>query len=117
MQTESEHLAQAISNEKFLNDVDDARFPDWAVTVAFYTSLHLVNRVTARDEVNISSHSDRNKYLMTNYRPLWKLYEPVYILSIKARYICGHTTVNDADKAKRLLKRIDTEVERILKTP
>jgi len=117
MQTPREHLNQAISNEKFLNEIDQGRFPDWTVTVAFYTALHLIGQVLARDGIDPDSHQIRNDYIWEFYPSLWKLYNPLYTWSKDARYVCGHSTVKDAENALRQLDRIEAEVNRILTAP
>jgi len=37
-----DHVAQALHNQESLGELDAERFPDWAVTMCFYASVHWV---------------------------------------------------------------------------
>lgn len=85
------HIRQWKHNRAFLATVEP-RFPDWAVTAAFYTALHAVDTLLNHDNVGrITSHAARNDMLMrTNrYSKIWSLYQPLYDLSRTVRYMAN----------------------------
>lgn len=45
MPNSSQHRERAEHNQAFLDTVSVERFPDWATVVAFYTAVHLVERL------------------------------------------------------------------------
>jgi len=117
MATQQEHWNQAVSNERFLKEIDHPRFPDWIVVASFYTALHIVGRILVRDGVTVYSHQERNDYLRANYRNLFRLYNPLCQLSFDARYVCQSIDLKDSAFAESLLDRIHIEVEKILNPP
>jgi hypothetical protein len=83
------HINQWKHNRSFLETIRP-QFPDWAVTVTFYTALHAVDALLRHDKTGrITSHSHRNETLMrTNrYARIWKLYQPLHDLSRTIRYM------------------------------
>lgn len=85
------HINQWKHNRGFLGLIDPG-FPDWAVTVAFYTALHAVDALLAHDKVlGIVNHDGRNRTLMqTNrYAHISKYYHPLYGLSRTVRYMAS----------------------------
>lgn len=60
-----EHIAQATSNLKFLEAVDQniKNYYDWQVTVCFYTAVHLVNAHLSKHALQYRQHKDVNHAL------------------------------------------------------
>jgi hypothetical protein len=64
MASHVQHLAQAQHNEAFLSTFNLGTSPylDWAVTAAFYTALHYLRALMAKQGyTNISSYGDMDK--------------------------------------------------------
>lgn len=83
------HIDQWKHNRGFLQTIQPP-YPDWAVTVTFYTALHAVDALLAHDKVQgITSHEARNGALMrTNrYANIWKSYQPLHSLARTVRYL------------------------------
>lgn len=81
------HLTQWRHNRAFLRTVKP-EFPDWAVTVAFYTAVHAIDALFSHDNLSVVNHLDRNGKLQNNnrYSKLWTHYYPLWTLSRTVRY-------------------------------
>ena len=53
MPTQNQHRTKARGNRDFLREIDPAARADWAVTVAFYTAVHLVEEVRAIRDLRV----------------------------------------------------------------
>jgi hypothetical protein len=90
------HLATVQQNTLLLNKILIPvlnQHPDWVVTVAFYTALHMVEAMFFEDLAtqHTSLHIDRNKELQTHrYSHIWYDYRPLYSISRLARYLEPH---------------------------
>lgn len=88
MGTVAQHIEQWQSNRRFLALIP-RQHPDWIVTVAFYSSLHLVDAMLHSDKIErVTNHTTRNEVLMnvTRYDSIWVRYHPLYNLSRTVRY-------------------------------
>lgn len=88
MPSSSEHKEKAERNERFLGQlvsVDDA---DWASVAAFYTALHLIERLSACDNLHHGGHASRGAWLArhTKHRAIRHHYQALYDAAHKARY-------------------------------
>jgi len=122
METDSNaHLNQWKHNRDFLASIS-AEYPDWIVTVAFYTALYAVDALLSADKIrSITSHNARNYVLMhTNrYKAINKAYHPLYGLSRTVRYLAKPAKWVPSDKIKadvfdRYLHRIEQSVWKLL---
>ncbi len=84
------HVTQWAHNRALMGHIP-AKYPDWLVTVAFYTALQAIDALLAYDNVPVYSHDARNGTLKhTNrYAFIWKHYNPLYDLSRKVRYLAA----------------------------
>jgi len=58
MPGEHEHKNHAFHNKKLFDNIwIDRNFPDWIVTVGFYTALHCIDAVLARDGFHPQMHT------------------------------------------------------------
>ena len=94
-ETEAHRLA-AIENQKALNYLIERKhdFPQWVVTVAFYTALHVVDSILAKDGHHPDDHGVRNGLLKKTkkYEFLWRTYRTLFSDSMIARYlVCNGT--------------------------
>jgi len=69
------HIDQWKHNRDFLAKIPP-EYPDWIVTVTFYTALHAVDALLSHNKVPVTSHEERNRVLMkTNtYKAIYKSY-------------------------------------------
>lgn len=115
------HINQWKHNRGFLGLIDP-KFPDWAVTVTFYTALHAVDALLKHDKVGgIVSHDTRNRTLMQTHRymQIWKHYQPLYGLSRTVRYMAKPESWVPWDQVeaqiiKRYLKSIEDSVQKLM---
>jgi hypothetical protein len=100
MPSEADHITQAASNARFLSSVPltvTPSYPDWAITVAFYTAVHLVEAHFARQNRHCFKHPDRNQEVTQRLSGIRTAYLLLYIDSGKARYDCQRITRKFAD--------------------
>jgi len=57
MPAESQHQNKATHNRQFLDSINTDDYPDWVVVAAFYTAVHLVERLRAANR-----HGDRTSH-------------------------------------------------------
>jgi len=114
MATVSEHLDRANENQRFLDEIDQARYPGWTVTAAFYVAVHLASALLTDRGIVVDSHTDRNQALRDSFPTIWKQYHPLYDLSRQARYSCRKITTTASEDALRRLERITRAVESLL---
>jgi hypothetical protein len=86
MGTKTDHQEKADHNQKFLDSIDEAAYPDWTVTVCFYKALHLVEMLFAKDGKHSENHRDRHDTLKRGHQNVWREYLPLYTQSRRARY-------------------------------
>jgi len=94
MPSKESHLAAAKRNQLTIEYLlkEDAHLA-WAVTVAFYKGLHLVEALLATGKVGGMLHTDdhkiRNRLLKTTPQlaQIWKMYRPLFEASLIARYL------------------------------
>jgi len=85
------HRQAAIDNREVLQYLvlRVADFPQWVVIAAFYTALHVVESILAKDGKHPDSHEIRNRLLRSEkkYQNLWRHYRPLWNDSLLARYL------------------------------
>ncbi|MBY0456455.1 MAG: hypothetical protein K2V38_03900 [Gemmataceae bacterium] len=83
----SEHKTKAAHNRRFLDGIDRDGFPDWAAVAAFYTAVHLVERVRAASgDGHSEGHDDRLSYVANNHGEIHTAYHILQNASMLARY-------------------------------
>lgn len=89
MPSKDAHLKQARHNFSLFQSFDKTKYPDWAVTILFYTALHYVDAFLAGSAIDPGSHVARDKYIrmVTQLRPLYSHYCFLKNLSHNARYV------------------------------
>ena len=116
MATEAEHRKQAEHNRTFLNAIDKKAFPDWWVTVAFYSAVHLIEAFLARQtpRPHSGSHTRRNNILKRQYDALWREYRPLYAFSRLARYRCYSVQPEHLTYVERRLGRLEDALRKMV---
>ncbi len=83
----SEHKTKAAHNRQFLDGIACDGFPDWAAVVAFYTAVHLVERVRAASgDGHSENHDDRLAYVANNHAEIHTALHILQNASMLARY-------------------------------
>lgn len=93
MAKDSRHLDQWSHNRRLITLIPSTH-PDWIVTVTFYTALHAVDALFAKDGITVTSHSERNHILThtSRYSEINKKYYVLYMLSRTVRYLANPAT-------------------------
>jgi hypothetical protein len=87
MPSADQHRNKAEGNRKFLATISLDDHPDWVVVAAFYTAVHLAERLRAASgDGDSRGHEDRLAYLQDRHPDI---HGPYYVLqnaSMLARY-------------------------------
>ena len=86
MATRFEHAVKVGENKLLLADLDVARWPQWATTLAFYTALHLLEQLLAESGLHPQDHTRRNEMLAQQHPIAYQTYSNLYAASRLARY-------------------------------
>jgi hypothetical protein len=111
MATDREHLRQAEHNQHCFDALDQAHFPDWAATIAFYKAVHLVQALFQLTGDSCGSHSARNDILKKKFPRIWRQYHPLYSFSRLARYWCLKVKPEHVQQIVRRLRKLEKEVK------
>ncbi len=111
------HYDKYKSNRELLKvdvfELDSSEHLDWAITIAFYGALHLVEKKLYEvSSKHSNNHQDRKMNILTTkeLQPISSQYHALYIQSMRARYDCCSFTKQDASKALQLLNEIEKTV-------
>jgi hypothetical protein len=115
MPSADQHRHKAERNREFLDTISREEFPDWVVVAAFYTVVHIVERLrAAAHEGHSENHGDRQRYVEERHRTIYPAYKILQNASMLARYqsMGDFYRQLDAETVERLiLTRLD-EIER-----
>jgi|GEM_PF-1731728 len=98
MPSSKEHRDKADQIRAFLGQlVSTNAEPAWIAVVAFYTAMHLIERLAACENIHNSKHPDRLNYLIKHkkHRAIHADFQTLFDASLVARY----GTVNQFQKA------------------
>lgn len=104
------HLSQYSKNKELFNSslISNPKYGDWKITIAFYSSLHLIESKLAEHEIHPPNHKKREDVLskIKGYEEIYYDYTQLYKLSIKSRY---NISIKDRDikNAEICLKKIE----------
>lgn len=122
MAKSSDHITQWKHNRSFLSQVPP-KYPDWIVTVAFYTALHAVSTLLASENrKSIVTHHARSDVLMrvNRYKRIRDPYHTLYNLSRTIRYMANPSGWVPIEKIEseifQRLYMIERSVQNLLKT-
>lgn len=89
MPNSQQHRDKASHNRSFLDTIAVDQYPDWAAVVAFYTAVHLVERLTrlpnAADQ-HSTDHQDRLQFVQRHHRPIHTAFHELWNAALIARY-------------------------------
>jgi hypothetical protein len=120
MPTVEQHLAKVRSNKRlrgYLGEAETTDFPDWFVTVTFYTALHCIEAILCQEiQRHSNGHEERELLLRTKLpaieRDFLNAYRALYTKSREARYMTNRKiSMDHADckLATENLRLIETE--------
>ena len=129
MPSSAEHRAKYQANRHHLDTGNNGQPLStldgcWAATVAFYSALHLIDRLAARVNFHPGGHGDRVRFVTSQHRSIFAVYNSLQTASECARYgtlnqfdlAYPGTTVQDVLVNKRLVA-IETYVNNIFNPP
>ena len=118
MPKQEDHLNQVSQNKAFLQSINRTAYPDWAITVIFYTALHYIDALLAKENVHPGSHDRRDNYVTRRHelRTIAKDYFRLKNSSRTARYNpptkFTHQNVDQLEMTH--LKNIETQITPLL---
>jgi hypothetical protein len=119
MPNSKQHQDKAQHNRTFLNSLDLHQYADWASVAAFYTAVHLVERLRThlRDPADQHSidHGDRLRFVQRSHRGIHTPFHELYNAALVARYQTinsFNTQFSDADVKSILVDTYLVEVEK-----
>ena len=116
MPDSNSHVKQYQHNYDLLNsqELGKAENADWAVTIAFYAAMHVIETYFAGKGQHCVSHVERNGLVAceSNLRKLNipARYNVLYNQSMRSRYKCACISVQDVRDAKDILSFIVEEL-------
>ena len=113
----NQHLPLAESNEGFAESIAELpnRFPDWEITVLFYSALHYADAFLATQDIHPRSHDSRIRSIRSLIS-VWEDYRDLYQLSLDARYNAVSFTAESADAVRSgSFRRVKDEVYSLLR--
>ncbi len=82
MPNASQHHKKAEINRKFLATISIDDFPDWAVVVAFYTAVHVVEELRAACGDGVSTdHEDRLEHVQHKHPTIHTAYHIDFLVT------------------------------------
>lgn len=119
MPSAQEHLDQYRKNKSSLEKVMSIDKPpyDWAVTIAFYTAVHLIEKFIVEKHPkgkSSSDHEDRMNWvkMISELKPIRSYYTALSQSSWQSRYMCipfdkdaTNKTIDHLEKIEQALKK------------
>ena len=118
MPSQRAHAFQVLHNREFLAtfDLDNSPFLDWAVTVVFYTAIHLVEQFLARKGQDLLSHETRERFISqsADLKPIWSVYRELKYQSERARYLVARLQPDEVRNLEGKLRQVETHIQELL---
>lgn len=122
MPSAQEHFEQYKRNRASLRKVMDIEKPpyDWAVTIAFYTAVHLIERFIVEKNPKkrpSSDHEDRMNWVrsVSEFKPIRSYYTALAQSSWQSRYMCIPFDQENTNKTITHLEKIEDSLNRHLR--
>jgi len=118
MPTANEHYDKYCHNKNLLSselfDPNKAKNHDWAITISFYSALHIVEKKCAElgQTHHFKGHLERNNFVLRvkDFKPIAAKYHTLYNQSRRARYDCVDFSKDDVKEVFNLLSDIEHEL-------
>lgn len=81
-----QHQDKADKNKKFLETVKTSEHLEWAATAAFYTALHLIEKLFAYDGTHYTTHTKRSVAVSLKHPKIVPAYNHLHNIAHLARY-------------------------------
>jgi len=116
MPSADQHRRKVEGNRSFLNTISVDDYPDWVVVVAFYTAVHLVERLrAATGDGDSTGHEDRLAYVQSRHPEIHTAYHILQNASMLARYQSNATFFGQFQRdiiVDRLIGQYLVEIEK-----
>jgi predicted Ser/Thr protein kinase len=107
-----QHQEKADHCKNFLSVIPDD-FSDWKAIVAFYSALHLIEKLRGYDGEHSTSHDDRDAYVRKHHSIMYNSYHQLFNASLDARYKTkGAFTISAEDVQKMLVNTYLAKIEK-----
>lgn len=105
MPNPKQHQQKADDNRAFLNSLSSTGPAEWIAVVAFYTAVHLIEKLLAyrSPPLHSKNHEERNDAVRKHYKAIQKEYHELFNLSLVARYSTRGKFTLAAATAKTLI--------------
>jgi hypothetical protein len=111
----NQHQEKANHNRLFLDSISGTGPPDWMATVAFYTAVHLVEKLRAYKGEHSRDHDERGTAVRNEFRSIQTAYHELFNLSLVARYAtAGKFTMTVADVKRIMIDGYLVEIEKFV---
>lgn len=101
-----QHIGRARANARLLNawTAEGLPHPEWAITVAFYTAVHLVEAHFAAQGVDNQDHGERWRAIARDRQlaGIRRAYTRLYYSSVEARYGGDPIAPSDAQQVLQM---------------
>src|SRR5436189_3244283 len=81
-----QHQEKADNNRAFLDSISTTGPPDWMAIAAFYTAVHLVEKLRAYRGEHSKNHEERSAAVRKHWRAIQTEYHELFNNSLVARY-------------------------------
>jgi hypothetical protein len=111
MPNPKQHQEKAEHCRLFLSTIGE-QFPDWKAIVAFYTALHLIEKLRGYEGEHSTSHDDRDAYVRRKHSRIYNSYHQLFNASLDARYKTrGAFAISPEDVQNVLIEIFLVEIE------
>ena len=86
MPTLREHAESAEQNNQLLATVTPGVSPAWCAVIAFYTAVHLVEQLSAAENLHFTNHPQRIQFLADAHPAILDPFQQLYQVGHAARY-------------------------------
>lgn len=110
-----QHQEKADHNKAFLTTIADDKFCDWKATVAFYSAVHLVEKLRAFDGEHSQNHDERDRCIRRKFPVIYNSYHQLFNASLTGRYkSVGAFNISPGDVQKMLIDTYLAEIEKFV---
>src|SRR5579862_5006888 len=108
-----QHQEKADHNKDFLTTITEDRFCDWKATVAFYSAVHLVEKLRAFDGEHSQNHDERDRLIRRKFAIIYNSYHQLFNASLTGRYkSVGAFNISAADVQRMLIDTYLADIDR-----
>jgi uncharacterized protein (UPF0332 family) len=111
----AEHQSWAQQNEAFYRHIggNHSQWPDWAMSVLFYTAVHEIQAALVASGSRPRNHESRMVTLREKWPTLGTLYETLFDRSKRVRYLCNRPSQMELALAEAALTQVRAEITKL----